>query len=123
MFIGADLTNADPSVQQAAAGLHSKDPCGYPVASVLPTVAENNMLGAFIKAPILSVFGSQDPEFIVPIATTFQKLEFALNHDAMVVTMANTPQAVTLGRTAAQYRSINTAFLCNRGYGFRGCKP
>ena len=123
MFISDDLTNTNPAVQQAAASLHSKDPCGYPVASVVPTVAENNMLGAFIKVPILSVFGSQDPEFIVPVATSFQTLEFAFNHDATVVTLANTPQAVTLGRTAAQYRSINTTFLCKRGYGFHERTP
>lgn len=116
-FVKDDLVDTAPAVQQAAVALQSKDPCGYPAFSVLPTVGQINLFTPTITAPILSVFGADDSEFIVPAATAFQNLEFALNPDHQVTTIPATGQDLTLGNTHATVDATFTKWLCDRNFG------
>lgn len=116
------MTSTDPRVQSAAAALHSKDPCGYPVFSVEPTLAQDVPSAATLGIPVLSVFGDQNPDFIVPAAVAYQRVELATDKQASVVLLRNTPDATTLGRTHTQYRRSTPAFCVPTGSAITGAR-
>ncbi len=113
-FQAAHFANADPAVVAAVTKLRAPDPCGDFMSAPASIVVD--VLGAnAIKAPVLIVNGANDALFPPPAGDN-EKLLFLGNPDVRQVTLGGTGHAVTLGRTAPQFRALVGDWL--RGHGF-----
>jgi pimeloyl-ACP methyl ester carboxylesterase len=113
-FQAQHFYNADPAVVADVVARHAPDPC-MDTGSALQSVVIDALSANSIKVPVLIVNGQNDALFPPP-AGQLEQLLFSGNPDVKQVTLPATGHAVTLGRTAPQYRATVGAWL--RGHGF-----
>ncbi|MCW3014148.1 MAG: hypothetical protein JWO02_1240 [Solirubrobacterales bacterium] len=113
-FKAGHFFNADPAVADAVTAIRAPDPCmdtGSAIQAIVVDALSNNS----IKAPVLIVTGANDALFPPP-AGDVEKLLFFGNADLTQVTLPGTGHAVTLGRTAPQFRSVVGGWLKHHGF-------
>ncbi len=114
-FRTAHFFNADPAVEQAVSQIRAPDPC-MDTGSAPQTIGVDVLTNASsIKVPTLLVNGADDKLFPPP-AGNEEKLLFGGNRDVTQVTLPGTGHAVTLGRTAPQFRDLVGDWLVGHGF-------
>jgi pimeloyl-ACP methyl ester carboxylesterase len=103
--------NADAAVVGAATALRNRDPCGDN-ASLVGAIATNQMRLSQVAVPVLVICGNQDALF----DCQHQRDRFSGSADASAVFLENTGHAVTLERTANQFRTEVATWLGRRGF-------
>lgn len=114
-FRRAHFFNADPAVEQDVGRIRAPDPC-MDIGSSPQTIGIDALTNASsIKVPTLLINGANDKLFPPP-AGDEEKLLFGGNRDLTQVTLPATGHAVTLGRTAPQFRDLVGNWLVKHGF-------
>lgn len=107
--------NADDAVIKAATARRTKDPCGYPMSASLLIPTSNALVG-LIKVPVHLVEGDHDSQNIGELGVATQLQRFPASKDVTGTTLKNTGQALTLEKTAPQFRDDMATWLTQRGF-------
>lgn len=118
-FQGANFYDTDPAVVSLVTGMRSRDPCGETASAVASGMSDSVNDGQ-ITAPVLLAIGDHDVLFS-PSSLSTQKAQFTGSRDVTALTLPDTGQAVTLGRSAPAFRSVVIDWL--RAHGFSGAPP
>jgi len=118
-FQGANFYDTDPAVVSLVTGMRSRDPCGETASAVANGSSDTTNDGQ-ITVPVLLAIGDHDALFS-PSSLSTQKAQFTGSRDVTALTLPDTGQAVTLGRSAPTFRSAVIDWL--RARGFSGAPP
>jgi pimeloyl-ACP methyl ester carboxylesterase len=104
--------NTDPAVVDAATSMRTRSPCGE-LSSAQAAIAENQALLPTLTVPVLLVYGNQDALWSQPSAGQNNKNHFLSSRSVTAEFLDNTGSAVALERTAPQFRTIVSKWLCS----------
>jgi len=105
----------DPAVADAATAMRTRDPCGD-LQSVTPALVVNQIGAQAISGPVLVLAGAQDALFPPP-TVDIQAARMRLGGATVTaVTLDGTGHAITLGRTAPQFRGALNGWLAENGF-------
>ena len=116
-FKRANFADADPDVVDEALRLRQRASCGEPFSAVT-TVSIDNLQRALrtITVPVLLVNGLQDAFFMQPFGGVTQANLYKGSGDVTTRFVAGAGQALTLERSAPDFRQIMHTWLAQRGF-------
>lgn len=116
-FASVNFANADPAIVAAATAARGRSPCGEAL-SAFQTIGLDSLqiLLRQVRVPVLIVNGLDDAFFIQPLGGTVQRRLYPNSPDVTVAFIANAGQALTLERTAPDFRNVMDAWLRARRF-------
>jgi len=105
--------SASPSVVALATAMRNRDPCGDSASLTQATILNNRMISR-ITAPVLLLFGRDDPVF-EPGAPDDQVALYSGSPDVTLEKFDDTSHALTLERSAPKVRLTVSDWLTRRG--------
>ncbi len=116
-FASVNFANADPAIVAAATAARGRSPCGEAL-SAFQTIGLDTLqlLLRQVRVPVLLVNGLDDAFFIQPLGGNVQRRLYPNSPDVTVAFIANAGQALTLERTAPDFRNVMDAWLRARRF-------
>jgi pimeloyl-ACP methyl ester carboxylesterase len=103
--------NAEPAVVSAAVAMRSRTPCGETESAGQAIAADQAGLRT-ITAPVLLVYGINDVLWSQPSSGNGQASDYSGARSVTTVFLDNTGNGIALERTAPQFRSAVSTWLC-----------
>ncbi|MBA2347063.1 MAG: alpha/beta hydrolase [Solirubrobacterales bacterium] len=113
-FAAGHFFDVDPAVAADVLRRRAPDPC-QDTGSAPQAIVIDALQNLQLKIPVLILSGEQDALFPPP-AGALEKALFAGNPDLTQVNLPGTGHAVTLGRSAPQFRTVLGDWLKDRGF-------
>ncbi len=108
------MYNTEPEVVHAFLERYEFDFCGLVKDAVAILAADLALSPLIVEIPVLLVYGDHDP--FLPGAFELKRARFLASDEVSLSVLPNTGHSMMLGRTAAEFRAVLSAWLAARGF-------
>lgn len=116
-FVKDSFANADQAVIAQALAQRGRTACGEPESAFTAIgVDDLQLVLKSVHVPVLLVNGLEDAFFTQPLGAKLQKAQYTGSPDVSAEFIAGAGQALTLERTAGDFRQVMHTWLSARGF-------